>query len=74
MKTKSRKKKMMMTMYHKMKSKSRTMGMIILMMAQTEIMGIMTQVMMMFLTHKFNPHPMKMTDTQDPMTQQKRNN
>ena len=70
----SRNMMMIMTMYHKMKSKARTIGLIILMMAQTEIMGMMTQVMMMVLTHTFKPHPMIMIDTKDPMTQQKRNN
>ena len=61
-----------MTMYYLTKRILRTMGLIILTMAQLAIVGMIIQVMMMVLTHTLGLHQMAMTNTQDTMTQQKR--
>ena len=50
-----------------------TMGLIILKMAQTEIMRLITQMMMMVLTHILYHHLVTMNNPQDPMIQQKKN-
>ena len=60
-----------MTMSHPMKITSRIMYLIILTMAQPEIVGMIIQFMMMVLTHTWGPHQMMMTNPQNPMTQQK---
>ena len=64
---------MEMTMSHPTDRTSRTMSLIILMMDQSVIVGMITQVMMMLLTHNLGPQQMSMTNPQDPMTQHKRN-
>ena len=61
------------TMSHPMERTSRTMGLIILTMDQPEIVVIIIQGMMMFLTHTLGPHQTLMKIAQDPMTQQKSN-
>ena len=60
-----------MTMSHLTKRKLRTVGIIILKMAQPEIEGVVIKVIMMVLTHTLRPHQMEMTNPQDTMTQKK---
>ena len=58
----------MMIMYHLTNKTSRTMGLTILPMAQPAIVGMIIQVMIMFLTQNFLQQQMSMTNPQDPMT------
>ena len=63
-----------MTMSHPMKSTLSTMVIIILTMAQPAIVRMIIQVIIMFMTHTLGPYQISMTNPQDTMTQQKRNN
>ena len=49
----------------------RKMGLVILTMAQPEIVGMMIQMMMMVTAHTLRPYQMSMTNPQYPITQQK---
>ena len=68
MKMELRKMMTTMTMSHSMKSKLRTMGIIILTMDQPTIARMIIQAVMMVLTHTLGPHQMLMTNPQDNIT------
>ena len=63
---------MAMTMSHTTKSTLSKMGLIFLTMAQPEIMREITQMMTTVLNYTSHPHPVTMTNPQDPKTQHKK--